>query len=480
MHNQKGKKMTEEKRQVILDAVDAVKRGNFKATAIKVELEAQLNRNTAQPISGTVEDSEECDSCNGSGNCDCGGYDCSDSCEDCAGTGLVPGTTGSWQNEIHCQDHILEQLVPLGLAVERTEQEIANGESPHYHRHGGLGKYKEAGALKFGEFYRDGSVDSEFTFTVMLDNPENIFLVPKIIEIFAKLATDMGTQMDVAGAGMHTAFINHPEGLYGQPGTNTANPEHMTRFRNFRKSMSMLLPALFFLASDSDRSRRVGYREPRVSDQDKYSAIAYRLGAIEFRVFETCYDNPEQILDNFVVMKNCMRYWSRIYKSPGIDKKISSLYFGNDLDNKLERFYTTIDHLTVLNMGLQRLKPSYLSIKELKTQRKFTMNKRRINNIVVEQTQQAEVEYKEYEERFNWCLLSRRNRLVATLTDDFINLHNGRLTEQNKAEALAAIERKAEEQIVAAQANKKQLQNYITEKINHYNEARCGRWALTA
>jgi hypothetical protein len=274
-----------------------------------------------------------------------------------------------WENET-CKREILQRLTP---AIRNT--------------------------LSFSRFYRDGSVDSEYTFTMRLDNTDNIFHLPKIVEVFKQVCFEAGNgEIDIDGAGMHMALIRNADCYYPSEEYLTTDDDS---FANFNRSMSMLLPALYFLGATSrGNTRPLRYRTPRVSASNKYCAIAYREGAVEFRVFDTCYDEPKQILDNVVVMANCMEFWSPTRKPAKVGVK--RLVFGHESGRDgLHTLYPTKDHFVALNAGLGLLKPSYYTIEDLKQQRGFTMNEEALEEDSARYQKELDMEYEEYVERCN-------------------------------------------------------------------------------
>ena len=423
-------------------------------TAIKVELEAQLNRNArgdddydseycehcdegrydcpecwwsstrdaavvSCPSCGNDDDSrEDCERCEGYGNVICTNCDGDGrlDCEECDGTGYVQ-SGGQFSDSDDCLNFILAQVE--GYTNTRR---INNN-----------GAYEEHNPfewMKYAQFYYDGSVDSELTFTIE-NSVEAVRYLPSVVKAFSDLADEVGNGMDTRGAGMHMALLFSENGVYPDEAANYNQetldrmrqenywdhlPEVSTRIpdnqlRNFKRSLTQLLPALYFLGSPNEVSRGMSYRMPYVSiDEDdrgqggssKYCAITYRYGAIEYRIFETCYDNPEVILDNVVVMANSIRYLSEEYISPGVDKKTKIIRFGADGDNSVARFYRTSEHLDALNLGLQRLKPSYYTIKQLKQARKFSYTKHHANGERNRIVKVAEKAYEEYSERYDF------------------------------------------------------------------------------
>lgn len=315
-----------------VQAVDQLKAGPYKATAIKVELEAQLYR-----------------------------Y--------------------SWETS-DCHEYMMNALEPLGLS------EAGQSVFP----------------LVFARTYNDGSVDTEFTFTLMLKDSKAILLLPKIIEIWNAMCQEaQGEQgLTVAGAGMHMALLNSSNGYY--PDGGTMNSAQIKRFYHFQKSLTLMLPALYFLATHNEISRGLTCRYPQINISEashghaKFNAITYKGGALEYRIFDTCYDQPDAILDNVVVIANTMRYWTDKYLNPKLTKVANGVPFGVGGSNKLERFYVTVEQLELLNAGLKLLKPSYRTIKELKAERKFTLKKADLGS-TASLLAEAKLQYEEYMER---------------------------------------------------------------------------------
>lgn len=360
----------------------------------------------------------------------------------------------------------MERLVDLGLAELREDDW-------HELEHGAETQYHVTRPLTYGEFYNDGSVDSEFTFTLMLDNPENVFLIPKIIKIFKELADRNGQGMDVRGAGMHTAFINDGSGYYP---TNPSQAQE-ERFYNYRKSMRMLLPALYFLGANSDISRGLGFRRPDIGYRTHRTAVDFRGGALEFRIFDTCYDKPDTILDNIVVMSRSLKYWKRQYKSSGVEKIATRVKFGKDNNDNLDRFYVTYTHLDLLNFGLNKLKPSYYTTRQLKAQRKFVTDKRSLTKLKKENERAATAEFKEYENRFEFGLIANRGRYISRLAKDmeFETTLSGKSIKPKDAQA--HIEAQADEMIKTDRKRKKSIKRYVSDKLKQL-ESNCGDFTL--
>lgn len=311
---------------------------------------------------------------------------------------------GEWTIE-RCSAFLLEELHKHRLARKVGEE------------------FKIKKPIAYSEVYDDMSVDTEWTVTLALSKAEDILLLPVIGECWKALldavASDTNREADLQNAGMHMAL------LFGKDAYYTSDAPHserdLQRYNNFKRSMSMLLPALFFFGANSQDTRKLYFRVPQCGAQSfedhrvstrqsrydgntKFSAIHYVGNALEFRVFDPCYDEPDHLLDNFVVMRNCLRFWRDNYMSPHLEKYATSLQFGKGLHDtmKLEQLYTTAKHLDVLNAGIRKLKPPYLTVKELKEQRGFELRKRWFIKQRQEWQQRAEAEYISYKRAFAW------------------------------------------------------------------------------
>jgi hypothetical protein len=532
---------------VIVQAIESIKQGHFKGTAVKVELEAQFNRRdhgryssgddeweyceycdegsvTCSTCDGGYEDGDftcldcegdgqnlryewrqwrdrrdsardngteftepepaqydECENCNGSGNVD---YcpDCeegSNTCSECEGQyrwrpddysedNEDTSDTPNWNKESVCHSFIMKKLKELGLA------EFKAGDWRNTHA-GYSTQWHPIAPLKYAEFYRDGSVDSEFTFTLSIEDPKSVFLLPKVIDIWKQLGDAIGGGIDVHRAGMHTAILQDPNCKYPVPHTQ----EQQAMFINFQKSMNLFLPALFFLGSGNNRSRELGFRKPQVSSNEKYSAVYYRGQALEYRLFNTCYDNPDTILDNLVVIANTLKYWGPEYRPSGLSKVANGIRFGNEADDSLERFYCTAAHIDLLNAGLKKLKPSYYTIKDVKKQRAFNRTKRTVKHVLVERAKKATQEYKDYENRVEWEAEANRLAVQADrFQRAFYNVAPHGFTPEQRQAALQEAIAQAEAEANRIRGNKKSVQRFVEEVLQNYERNIVGQYTL--
>lgn len=493
----------------VVKAVEALKKHKYGMTGIKIELEANLNRRTPQYTSicddcneGRIRCSscasnltyDECNACEGSGEIYDDEYDDYETCDACGGSGEVgcstcsphqsrfgvgfvpcstcngefrrfPRNTTDFNSTYACNQYILKKLHPLGLSTRSRIQR----------------KYIPKKPLVYTKFYVDGSVDSEFTATISVEKAENVLFLPKIVEAFNALAKENGGGCDTAGAGMHMAFVTGKDGKYPSNHAETTDSYQKTRYMNYQDSMALLLPALYFLGTHNENTRGLSYRIPKVSDMEKRCAVSYRNGALEFRVFDTCYDMPEAVLDNVVVMKNSMKYWRKGYLDPGLSKIAKAVKFGRDNDRKLERLYVSASHMALLNEGLERLKPSYYTITELKKQRNFKLKMAHFINREKLAKEDARKSYKEYEERFGWKLKYLKASWEGRFYNDVSSgYRKPPKTPEEKAKFEKEIEAKVKKTLDDEAKKKKDLNVYVDEQVAKMQGINQGSYELKA
>lgn len=408
--------------QEALSAVKQLKTMPFKATAIKLELEAHLNRRD----------------------------------------------TPNFEEVGDCHSWFMARFSELGLAEETNDfLEFSHGGNEF------ISYWHPIGALKYAEFYDDGSVDSEITLTISIKDPKNVLLLPKIIRIFSEFmeaVKEDGGDVSTEGAGMHIALLNSKNYVY----PSNTSIDNRRRFHNFQRSMSMLLPALYFLGANSDKTRGLEYRYPRIeiyngeSSWDirrahKWSAICYSQGALEFRIFETCYESPNTILENIIVIKNCMKYWRRGYKPSGLETIANEVRFGIEYGKELSRFYRTVEHVDLLNAGISKLRPNSVKVRELKRKRNFSLTKRGLQAKVNEFKRDLLKQYEEYEERFAWDLNVRKmhfeSQELKDLENTGVSLDEAKNRAKESAQAWSRRQRR----------RKVSLEKFIEQEIENFN-----------
>jgi hypothetical protein len=440
----------------------------------------EADRNECSYCDGTGR--ETCENCAGDGRYECG--DCEgegrEVCSECDGDwGGQEGIENPFVDEVYCHDWILERLAEHGLA-ERSDE----GYRPEQHREPIARQWKPKYPITYSKVYRDGTVDTEWTITLLLDDPKNVLIAPKLIEVWNALGEEInricGTETDVSNAGMHIALLQGNGAVYPA----RTEQKHFKRFENFQKSMILLMPALYFLGSTNEHSRALSYRAPKISCPEmgigeKYSAIHYRSASLEFRVFDTCYETPDAVLDNVVVMANCLKYWRKNYRRNYLDKITTRIAFGKDNGNELKRFYITSEHIDLLNRGLKLIKPSYYTISEVKKQRKFTVTKRQTNNVLAEVKKQAEIEYKEYEKRFSWELVMTRHNYIRRYAEErMFNIDHRTNPVDAPEQELPELEKRAEDEAKRKALEKMSCDIFTERKVKDFNEHGIGDYRL--
>lgn len=342
-------------------------------------------------------------------------------------------------------DFILRELAKVGLA-KRCQQ----GENPWGYL------YRPITPLMFSKVYTDS--ETEWTTTVLLKNASDVLYAPKLVDAFNALATANGnTSINVEGSGMHTSFLQGEDGMY--PSRDSIRVSQDKMFNNFAKSMRPLLPALYLLGASrlengEGITRSTSPRQPLVSSSEKYSAVAYRYGALEFRVFDTCYERRDQLLDNLVVMAQAVnKYWKAKYVKPNIKLDMKTpIFFGNDTCernrvNKLTSLYCVKEHVVLLNEGLRCIKPPYMSIKEVKQQRNFNLTVRSVKNILLIDEVRSAYDKHLLETQRNRTVSearafyeSVRDASLADLSDSLTALHSRARARARKQHKISTIE----------------------------------------
>lgn len=365
-------------------ALASMANGHHRTTAVKLELEAHLYR--------PRNSGGECGTCNGYGfemcrSCTEGQirdrsrqewvtcYQCEgrfkNVCPACDGSGVCTSRAGQpdWGSSAVCQEFM------------RTNVPVAT-----------------RNATVFDRFYVDGSVDSEYTVTVWVKDALKLL---DYIDAWNKLARAIGHGMNVKRAGMHISLLNDASGAYdgGEYDDNRLDDEYAS---NFARSMTPLLPALYFLASPNQQSRELHFRRPRVSPykSDDYPAICtHNNTSFEYRVFETCYDKPEMFADFLITIAKTLQFYGPDY----VDTRMHLGELGIKEGKGLDRLYYTTRHLRALDQGLKYLKPDYKTIAELKAERNFTIDGKSLKEA-------EHVRNKGWRESFSNVKRQRRNR----------------------------------------------------------------------
>lgn len=331
----------------LLDAIAFIKEKGF--SHIKVELEAYFDRkpDTAEYCKYKCSKGKRrCEECDGLSNKEIDGRVVLNGCSCDKGLIACEHTGRHFNDDGYCHRFILEEL---------AKQNITSRD------------------FNYIQFYRDGSVDSELTFTLPFERME---LIPKVIEAFKALGKANDRVFSTQGAGMHTAIL--PESSGGRYPVRMIWDER--KFRVFKTELEKIMPALFFLGSADWRSRKTGFREPVVSTS-KYSAIHFGVGAIEYRVFETCYDHPERIYEFVEVIARTLEYWHD-GRGPKIPDNIKPVQLVNTNSGyNLRRLFEDEATLRNLVRTIDYLRPKSKTFAQLKAERSFKLDDRSIVKI---------------------------------------------------------------------------------------------------
>lgn len=336
---------------------------------IKVELEAQFDR-------GSID--KDCENCNDGwlscDNCENKGYVSVESslknifeleCRPCEGHG-----------ETECSQCNGRGQIRSGMQCSEIENWLEQRFSPEFKQ-----------ALVYGEVYDDGSVDTEYTFTLPTDK---CHLTLEAIHLFNEFGRYIGNDLDINNAGMHISVL--PEPTY--PCSISFNEIKM---RNFRTEVTKLLPALYFLATPNETTRALTYREPYVSDEEKYSAIfTHGDTAIEYRIFDTCYQEPEKFLENIEVIAHTLKYYSN--EKVNVSYKNFQLFHGLAYVDGLKKLYTNLTNYEALRQTLPLIKPAK-TIKKLKQERQLSITKSEIVTDLNRNKKNFQNSYKDYTKR---------------------------------------------------------------------------------
>jgi hypothetical protein len=165
-----------------------------------------------------------------------------------------------------------------------------------------------------------------------------------------------------------------------------------------------------------------------------------------------------------------MRFWKKKYVKTGLSKITPQVNFGRDGDRKLERFYVKREHIDLLNVGLQMIKPCYLSISQVKKQRNFCVTKKTIDQRFKDRKVQIAKEYKEYEQRFEWSIVMSRNNHLVNLIDNHTRSSRMRPGEDMNT-LLEQFSIQADEAVESVKARKRPADRYEEEMISEFNNS---------
>ena len=344
--------------------IQAIKDAGF--GYVKVELEAQLER----PYENDDGEYVTCHECEGDGHHEC---------EECSGEGYCEveltrpdGSTSDLTEEVTCDycsgygNIECSECEGSGEVYEEYNSDDEFGSVDYcneFIRERLSAEAKQA--LIYGRFYNDGSVDSEYTFTIPV---EKINVLPEFIDSFNKLADAIGNGIDVDGAGMHIAVLPiESNGQYPVPSAVELNPEGL---QNFTTEVTKLLPALFIAATSGNFTRALNYRNPKI-ERDKYSAIHIVNGrCLEYRLFETCYQRPNAVFEFLETIARTLEY----YKDPSKKVEVQGKEFVFYDREGLRGFTSTPDQVRIIKKQLKMVIGKGVTLKEFTKTRELDLS----------------------------------------------------------------------------------------------------------
>jgi hypothetical protein len=280
-------------------------------------------------------------------------------------------------------------------------------------------------ATIFMKTYNDGSVDTEITLTLPYTDPKHVEYGMEYLRAFHLLGEEIG-QININRAGLHIAIIPNQEGSY--PRNCYLNGRKLT---NFMQSMHHLKPALLFLASHDKKSRALNFRDPRGNGEyDKYSMVNGSSGVLEYRCFQTCYDNPVALVDYMVVIGNSLKFYS---DNPVVAPWFGSigkvpLEYSNSVET-LDKHFITEANLIALEKGVTLLKPSYKTFTQLKAEREFSVTKYAIRKGLTLKRSEFTSQYYEQLPRLNYRSQYQIHRRLAQWYDRAADFNETRAIE---------------------------------------------------
>lgn len=296
-----------------------------------IEIASEYNRETESYVTLPEPRTEDCSECDGSGTV-------TDYCPYCE------------EGEVECDDHVVESHYSGALRAMLESVDVSDtGRDGAIYRRPNTTEW-----LVYAQAYHDGSVSLEVTATIDIQaNPENILHLQDLVSAFYAL----DPHMDTSNAGMHMSVLFDSQKRY--PSSDVYLDAR--KLRNLDRALKFLYPALYICAAKGTTTRSTYFRQPR-TNQPKYNAvnIMQEAGAIEFRVFDTCYDNPVQVLENVVVMSNIMDYYSN--RAPRFKSTKKSYTLGRDEhSNELTEFLDD-DALDLAEKYLKYVKPKTMRV----------------------------------------------------------------------------------------------------------------------
>jgi len=371
-------------------AIDSIHKSEYVREAgcsdqafFKMELEAVVG------IDGTddyyeEEVEEECGYCEGSGLVVCGG------CEDETDPEFVCSECENTQ-ELTCGNCDGERTLWVTREVE-NESDYNLGWCRNFVEDYISPECRDA-TVYFNAVY-DGSVDLELHITLPLTLEGLRYgkeYIGAMVALYREIQGSEKGYPEVSNAGMHLTILRSPTGNY--PPNNKELTQR--RLKNFKESMNELLPALYFLGSEGHRTRGLSYRRPMVCQGNHGSAVeSSGYGRVlEWRVFDTCYSNPDLLDEYICVIAKGLQYYA--WHKKDVTLPAMELQFNGNNNGKLHNLYHTAKHLDALKAGLKYLKPDHRTMDELFKMKNFTLTKSKLREVKKRKEGVAREAYKE-------------------------------------------------------------------------------------
>lgn len=293
----------------------------------------------------------------------------------------LEGTTRrdrSVHSERWCHDFLMKKLEKHGLSQKKLTKTF-------YGSHTVQSNWFPKGDMTYAEFYYDGSVDSELTFTIKVTAAEKVI---HVFEAWQALVDKIGNGIEVTGAGMHITVLR--SGKY--PTSGRLDPQKLS---NFTDEVTKLLPALFIGATSGGFTRALNFRYPRISHNDKYSAIYTRGGtSIEYRLFETCYQRPETYWEFLGVIARTLEYYKNPRKKVESKGEVYEIY--DNGPNHLGGYLSFSNQVKIIKRQFKYIKPEGMTAKEFFANRGITLLVKDIKAKEDEKIKKLKLAYQEH------------------------------------------------------------------------------------
>lgn len=266
--------------------------------------------------------------------------------------------------------------------------------------------------LTYMQFYDDGSVDSELTFTLPI---EEAWRGIEIMNAFKSLSDANGGGLQTHRAGLHLTLLTSGE----YPSETKLDSRKLA---NFAKQVTRLLPGLYAAATHNGVTRQLEYRRPSISPEKDgvYPAICTHGGTcLEYRIFDTCYDKPEALLEKIQIIAATLQFFhptrAAVLKSTSFDLEDVANRYSNRLFSETIK---DLKNLEALNETIAIVKPKGVSLATFKRARqldKLTVSK--VMSYTKARDLRRSIQYQAY-------LMDRRQQMNAKLAQWLEEYHS--------------------------------------------------------